>query len=145
MSRARKLIVASSCAGLLWCIAVGLLLWFLPLGSSESQSASSMVVGGQTFASSGPVVVGDGQSFASISALGPVPLIIPVVLAGIGTWSALRRRKLVLIGATILIALFAFLTGFSIGLFYVPAVALLVVACITALSSSVSPPSEAGR
>ena len=64
MNRARKLIVALSCAGLLWCIAAGLLLWFLPLGSSESQSASSMVMGGQTFASSGPVVVGDGQSFA---------------------------------------------------------------------------------
>jgi len=145
MNRARKLIVALSCAGLLWCIAVGLLLWFLPLSSSESGSASGWVVGGQTFASSGPVVVGDGQSFASMSALGPVPLIIPVVLVAIGTWSALRRHKLVLIGATILIALFAFLTGFSIGLFYLPAVALLVVACIIALSASASPPSEAAR
>ena len=80
-----------------------------------------------------------------MSALGPVPLIIPVVLVAIGTWSALRRHKLVLIGATILIALFAFLTGFSIGLFYLPAVALLVVACIIALSASASPPSEAAR
>jgi hypothetical protein len=144
MNRARKLIAASSCAGLLWCIAIGLLLWFVPLGTSESQSTSGMVVAGQTFASSGPVVAGDGQSFASVSALGPIPLIIPVVLAAIGMWSALRRHKLVLIGATVLFALFAFLTGFSIGLFYLPAVALLVLACIIALSASARP-HEAAR
>jgi hypothetical protein len=144
MNRARKLIVALSCTGLLWCVAVGLLLWFLPFGSSESGSASGMVVGGQTFTSSGPVVVGDGQSFAALSALGPVPLIIPVVLMAIGTWSALRRHKLVLIGTTILSALFAFLTGFSIGLFYLPAVALLVVECVIALSPSVTPGEAAG-
>ena len=128
MNRARKLIVALSGAGLLWCIAAGVLLWFLPLGSSASES------------SSGATMVADGQSFASISALGPLPLIVPIVLAAVGTWTALRRHKLVLAGATILMTLFAFLTGFSIGLFYLPAVALLVMACIVALSTTSSPP-----
>jgi hypothetical protein len=133
MNRARKLMVALSCAGLLWSVAVGLLLWFLPLGSSASES------------SSGATAVGDGQSFASISALGPLPLIIPVALVAIGAWSALWHHKIVLIGATVLIALFAFLTGFSIGLFYLPAVALLVAVCFVALSASGSPPSVAAR
>ena len=140
MTRARKPIVGLSTACLLWCIAAGLLLWFIPLGSSESQSASARVVDGQTIVSSGPVVAGPGQSFASESALGPLPLIIPVVLAAIATWSALRRHKRVLIGATILLALFAFLTGFSIGLFYLPAAALLVVASVVALAAPDSSP-----
>jgi uncharacterized membrane protein YhfC len=144
MTRARKPIVALSTACLLWCIAAGLLLWFIPLGSSESQSVSAKVINGQTIVSSGPVVAGPGQSFASVSALGPLPLIIPVVLAGIAAWSALRRHKWVLIGATILLALFAFLTGFSIGLFYLPAAAVQVVACIMALSASATA-SEAAR
>jgi hypothetical protein len=143
MAQARKPIMALSSACLLWCMAAGLLLWFVPLGSSESASGSATVVGGQTIVSSGPVVVSHGQSFASVSGLGPVPLIIPVVLAAIATWSALRRRTWVLLGATILLALFAFLTGFSIGLFYLPAAAALVVASVVALTASDGSPGAA--
>ena len=109
MDRAGKLVVTLSFASLLWCVAVGLLLWFLPSG---------------------------GQSFASISALGPVPLIIPVALAAVGAWSAYRRHRLVLVAATGVLALFVFLTGFSIGLAYVPATAALVVASIAAAAAS---------
>jgi hypothetical protein len=128
MSRAWKLVITLSCAGLLWCIAVGLLLWFLPLGSSTSTS------------SSGTMVADGGQSFSSISGLGPLPLIIPLVFVSLGTWSALRHRKHVLVAATALLALFVFLTGLSIGLAYLPAVAALVVACIIAFSASGNAP-----
>jgi len=145
MTRARTPIVVLSTACLLWCIAAGLLLWSIPLGSSESQSASAKVVDGQTIVSSGPVVAGPGQSFASESALGPLPLIVPVVLAGIATWSALRRHRWALISATVLLAFFTFITGFSIGLFYLPAAASLVVACVVALAAPDSPPGAAGR
>jgi hypothetical protein len=109
MDRTRKLVVTLSFASFLWCVAVGVLLWFLPSG---------------------------GQSFASISALGPVPLIIPVALVAVGAWSAYRRHRLVLVVATGAIALFAFLTGFSIGLAYLPAAAALVVASIADFSAS---------
>lgn len=124
MNRIWKLNIILSFAGLLWCVAVGLLLWFIPLGSSVTES------------SPGTVMTGGVQSFASISALGPVPLIAPVVLAAIGAWSAYRRHTLVLVVATAVIGLFAALTGFSIGFAYVPAVAALVAASVVALTSS---------
>lgn len=124
MNRIWKLNIILSFAGLLWCVAVGLLLWFIPLGSSATES------------SPGTVMTGGVQSFASISALGPVPLIAPVVLAAIGAWSAYRRHTLVLVVATAVIGLFAALTGFSIGFAYVPAVAALVAASVVALTSS---------
>jgi hypothetical protein len=127
VNRAEKLIVGLSCAGLLWCVAVGFLLWFLPLGSSSSAS------------SSGAVVEDGGQSFASISSLGPLPLIVPVVLVAIAVWSAFRRHRRVLLGATILVTLFSLLTGFSIGLAYLPAVAALVAASIGAFSAAGRP------
>jgi hypothetical protein len=130
MKRPRKLIVTLSFASLLWCIAVGLLIWFLPLGSSSSAS------------SSGGAVEQGRQSFSSISGLGPVPLIIPVVLVAFATWSAFRRHKLVFVGATVLTTLFVFLTGFSIGLFYLPAVVALVVGCTVAPPAPASRPSE---
>lgn len=107
-----------ACGGLIWCVAVGVLIWFLPWGTSASTS------------STGASVTGGGESFASISGLGPVPLIIPVALAAIATWSALRHHRAVLIGATVLLALYALLAGFSIGLAYVPAVIALLVACM---------------
>lgn len=128
MNRAEKHIVGLSCAGLMWCVAVGLLLWFLPLGSSSSSS------------SAGGVIADGGQSFASISSLGPLPLIVPVVLVAIAVWSALRRHRCVLLGAAILVTLFSLLTGFSIGLAYLPAVAALVAASIGAFSAADRPP-----
>jgi hypothetical protein len=116
MNRTWKLIVALSVASFLWCVLVGLLFWFLPSG---------------------------GESFASISAFGPAPLILPVVLAAIGAWAAYRRHRLLLVVVTAVITLYAFITGFSIGLAYLPAVAALVAASIVALSAS-GGPSRAG-
>jgi type III secretory pathway component EscV len=42
---------------------------------------------------------------------------------------------LVLILSTVLLGLFALLSGFSIGLFYVPAVLALIVACLATSAS----------
>lgn len=54
----------------------------------------------------------------------------------ISAWSAYRHRKVVLFVATLLTAVFALLTGFSIGLAYLPAVAALVVANSVAFFAS---------
>jgi hypothetical protein len=108
-ARGWRLVVILSGAGLLWCVAVGLLLWFLPVG---------------------------GQSFSSISALGPVPLIIPVVLATAALGSVLTHHRAPLIGATAVLGGYALLTGLSIGLLYLPAAGASVVACVVASNAS---------
>jgi hypothetical protein len=125
--RSRKFLVGLACASLLWCIAAGLLLWFLPVGSSSS-------------ASSGGEIQDGGQSFSSVSSLGPLPLIVPVIVAAIATWSAFRGHRHVLLGATILFTLYSLLTGFSIGLFYLPSAVTLLVATVLAFSSPDKPP-----
>ena len=112
-------------AGLLWCVAVGLLLWFLPVGASSTTGSGGAVSGG-------------GQSFSSISALGPVPLIIPVVLATAALGSALTHYKAPLIAATVVLGGYALLTGFSIGLLYLPAVGASVAACVVVSHASSS-------
>jgi hypothetical protein len=123
MWRDWRLASVFACGGLLWCIGVGLLLWFLPLGSSTSSS------------SNGETVSGGGESFASLSAYGPLPLIVPAVLCGVAIWSALRQHRLALILATVLLGLYALLGGFSIGLAYIPAVLALIVACLASSAS----------
>lgn len=131
--KSRKLLVVLATASLLWCIAAGLLLWFLPTGSSSS-------------ASSDGALQDRGQSFSSVSHLGTLPLIVPVVVAAIAAWSAFRNHRRVLLGATILLTLYSLVTGFSIGLFYMPAAGALVVATVLAFSSPDRPPgAAAGR
>ena len=107
-----------ACGGLIWCVAVGVIIWFLPQGSSVTTSST----GGST--------TGPAESFSSISGFGPVPLLVPVALAGLATWAGLKHHRAVLIGATVLLGLYTLLAGFSIGLAYVPAVLALIVACM---------------
>ena len=126
--KSRKVIVVLASAGLLWCIAAGLLLWFLPVGSSSSTWSDGTVQNG-------------GQSFSSVSGWGPLPLIVPVVIAAVATWSAFRHHRHVLLGATILFTLYSLITGFSIGLLYMPSAAAFVVAAVRAFSSPDRPPS----
>mgnify|MGYP000846393095 CR=1 FL=1 len=108
-----------SLAGLLWCAVVGLLLWFLPLGETASSS------------STGETVTGGGESFASLSGYGSLPLIVPAALCALALFAALHHHRIGLVLTTAVSGLFAFLAGFSIGLFYVPAVLALILACLT--------------
>ena len=123
-SGSRRVVILAG-AALLWCVAVGLLLWFLPVGASST-------------AGSGGAASGGGQSFSSISALGPVPLIIPVVLATAALGSALTHHKAPLIAATVALGGYAVLTGFSIGLLYLPAVGASVAACVVVSNATSS-------
>lgn len=57
-------------------------------------------------------------------------LILPVALAGVAVWGAGWRRRWLLATATVALAAFSVLGGFSVGLAYLPAVAALVVATL---------------
>jgi hypothetical protein len=104
-------------AGLLWSVAVGFLLYFLPLGSSVSTS------------STGAQVESRERIFTlSISSLWPV--LVPALLCALATWAAARHHRWLLVAAAVLLAAFAILGALSIGIAYVPAVLLLIVSLL---------------
>lgn len=82
-----------------WCVSIGIWLWVRPWAP--------------------------GVSFADISALGAVPLVVPVAIAALGAWGAWRQRWWPLVLSTTLMLLFVVFAGFSIGRAYIPAVAAL--------------------
>jgi len=105
-------------AALLWSVAAGLLLYFLPLGSST------------TISSSGEEVTTSVRIFTlSLSSLWP--LVLPALLCALATWCASRHYRWLLIAATVMMAVFAFISGLFIGVTYVPAVLLLIFSVST--------------
>jgi hypothetical protein len=115
-------------AAVVWCVAIGAWLWITPIRYNGAASTA--------YADSGGVVqqatyqVTGSRSFADVSLLGPLPLIIPLVLAAIGAWAVWRGRVIPAAIATGILLLFAILGGFSIGAGYVPAVAGLAWAVV---------------
>jgi hypothetical protein len=115
-------------AAVAWCVAVGVWLWTTPIRYNGVASTA--------YADSGGVVqqanyqVTGSRSFADVSVFGPLPLIVPVLLAAIGAWAVWRGRKLPAAIATGILLVFTVLAGFSIGAGYVPAVAGLVWALV---------------
>src|SRR5687767_13852491 len=83
---------------LIWCVGVGWWIWITPFG---------------------------GNVFGDVSLFGPLPLVVPASLAGAATWAAWRNRRVWLLVAALLMAVFSFISGFSIGGFYLPAAAAL--------------------
>ena len=59
---------------------------------------------------------------------GAVPLVIPILLAGLAAWAARRGQRVTLGVAALVLAVFTFISGFSIGGAYIPAAWLLIVA-----------------
>jgi len=99
-------VLATAAVG--WSVGLGIWLWVTPYGT---------------------------QSFAEASALGPIPLLIPVLLAAIAAWAIWRRRILPAALAAGLLLVFVILAGFSIGAGYVPAVAGLIWAFVALAES----------
>ncbi len=67
-----------------------------------------------------------------------IPLMIPVLMASM---PMIFPHSWVRLGATILLVLFVFIAGFSIGLFYVPSTVLMYVATISDFrEKQVTPP-----
>jgi hypothetical protein len=110
-----------SMGGLVWCITIGLFIWFTPIRSSGVSTItwSSSGSSGGTSAVQQTVPIETTRRFADISLFGPVPLLIPVLLAGLATWGVWRRRRIAALIATALLLVFCFLAGFSIGPGYV--------------------------
>ncbi len=104
-------------AGLLWSVAVGLLLYFLPLGTSVSTSSSGTEVETR-------------ERIFTLSFFSLWPIIVPAVLCALAAWAAARHHRTPLIIAAVLLAVFALLGALSIGVAYVPAVVLLIVSVL---------------
>ena len=133
-------------AGLVWCVAVGVVLYIAPFGTTET--ASDGVTSTGEAHTSAPVTTEGERLFEGSSLLELWPLVLPAVLCAVACLAAVRRHRWPLIVAMTLLALFSFISGFSIGLFYVPAVVLLVLSVLAA-SPVATPPrdgsSVAGR
>ena len=124
-----------------WCVGVGFWIWFTPVRYA-----------GMTGAPGQPdqhtVVY---RAFDDVSFLGPLPLIIPTLIAIAGAWAAWRGARVGLGLAALLLAAFAFVAGFSIGSAYMLPAGLLLLATLFAArfgpvrrSRSISP-IRAGR
>lgn len=96
-----------------WSLIVGGMIWSTPVRFSGVVWATSPTGQGQFERV-------EYRSFSDISALGVVPLVVPVLLAGWATWAAWQQRTLGLAIATLIFFAFCFLAGFSIGGEYVP-------------------------
>jgi hypothetical protein len=77
-----------------------------------------------------PVVI--DRQFSEVSGLGELPLVIPVLIAGLGAWGAWHGRRLVLAGSALLLVAFTVVAGFSIGGAYLPASGLQLLAAALA-------------
>ena len=94
-------------------VVAGLGLAFYPVYQGESQTVSSS--GAVTSSSDGTTLLDENGSWVALL------LCVPVVLAALGLWGAIRGRKtLAWVSAGVLLA-FCVVGGFSIGLFYLPA------------------------
>src|SRR5579872_1380210 len=106
----------------IWCAVIGWRMWFTPV--------RYLVVGGVA----GPAL--DHKFFSDVSGFGALPLIVPVLIAIVATYAALRGLLQVLALLMVLFAVFAFITGFSIGGAFLPAAALLLATVLAFVVSS---------
>ena len=120
-------------AAVAWCGTLGVWLWVTPIlheGVASHAYADSSGVMQQT-----AYRVTGSRSFAEVSALGPVPLLVPLLLAALGAWAVWRGRLLPAATATGALLAFTLLAGFSIGAWYIPAAGALVWAIIAQADS----------
>jgi hypothetical protein len=75
-------------------------------------------------------------SFTEVSGLGITPLVIPVVITMAAVWATAIARTGVLMATALLLFFFWYLSGFSIGGAYTPAVLVLFGATITSFIQS---------
>jgi hypothetical protein len=98
---------------LAWCVGIGFVIWFTPTRYSGVNDGLVTTV---------------ERSFSEVSGSGALPLVIPVLVAALGTWGAWRGRRALLIGSAVLLVIFTVVSGFSVGRAYVPATGLQLLA-----------------
>jgi len=106
MTWRRKVAPVVSTLCVTWCVLVGFLIWFSPVRYVGTHNGVPTTV---------------DRRFSEVSGNGALPLVIPVLISGFGTWGAWRGRRIVLGGSALLLAVFTFISGFSIGGAYLPA------------------------
>ena len=77
----------------------------------------------------------ESRRFVEVSGLGLLPLVIPVLISGLGTWAAYRWHRWGLAFSALALAIYAFISGFSIGGAYHPAAYALALAGVIGLLS----------
>ena len=100
MTWARRIAPALSTICLAWCVVVGFVIWSTPM---------------RYVGTSGGVSTTIDRPFSEVSGNGALPLVIPVLIAALGTWGAWRGRRVLLGVSALLLAVFTFISGFSIG------------------------------
>lgn len=118
MTLRRQVAPVISTLCLTWCIVIGFVIWFTPMRYSGISNGVPAVI---------------DRQFSEVSGNGALPLVIPVLIAGLGAWGAWRGRRLVLAGSALLLLVFSVIAGFSIGGAYLPASGLQLLA--TALAA----------
>jgi hypothetical protein len=109
----------------LWCVAIGYQIWHMRIGYSVIGAVPGRPHE-TTF---------EYKSFPEASPLGPLPLIVPALLAMVAACAAFRRARLLLAVLTVLLAAFCVITGFSIGSEYLRPAAVLMVSALFALAA----------
>jgi hypothetical protein len=113
--------VWAALAGVVLAVAAGIWLAVDPSfyqGVSTTTSASGVV----TTVSSGASLIAENGAWV----IGV--LCVPVALAAFGLYCAVARRRVLLWAAGLVLLGFVLLSGFTIGLFYVPAAVLVLIA-----------------
>ena len=110
-------------------LGASVMLLFLPIYTKQTTPAINAVTGEVT----GQAVTTTATLLEVNGARVIIPLLIPPLLAGLGLLAVLRARRfrpLFVWLAAFLLAGFVLITGFSIGIFYVPAMILAMTAAI---------------
>lgn len=124
MKQLRLIAPLLATASLVWCVFVGWSMWTTPIPFSEIYSSGVAGLPPMTGRTEGY------RSFSQMSALGAIPLVVPVVLTGLAVWMAFWGRTMLLLVVTLLVLAYSVVTGFSIGSAYLPAGGVLVVATL---------------
>jgi len=136
--RSRQISKILATTGLAWCVGVSTWIWITPIRSSgfRAEAWSTSWLAGTVFSGARTVPFEASYRFTEISLFGPLPLAVPVVMAGWATWAAWGNKRVALSLATAGLLAFCLLAGFSIGPAYVPAGGAMVWAGLALSASS---------
>ena len=117
----RWIATALASAAVATCLWMGWRIWITPVRYEVVEGTDDGSVTTSRF---------QNRRFADVSALGPLPLIAPALISGLGSWMAMRGSRWGVFSSAVALAIFAVISGFSIGAAYRAAVYLLMAAAV---------------